>query len=245
MRYRSTRKQMSLSQGQIKGRFHFPVDHLSVYQQFVMDHVRQALERLFPILFEVTSGPLWNQIVLGYFDSLPESQYDFPLHVSGFPPFLRRELDAGRLELSGFHVELAELEWNESVVRNSQSTLPLVASFGFPVLNPTLVILEVDYPIVDFLDRWELEESFRDQPEIPEPLESSAFVFLFREPSSGFAVLYEGREDLLFVFKIVHERLGLEEAARLGELSLNDVKSFVDRAIRIGLVFAPEGYFDL
>jgi len=213
---------------------------MNVYQELVKSHIRQTLELRFPVVSSILSPREWSTVVDLYFRDLPESKYEGDHVGTDFHAFLESQVSGGALPIAEFHVELAELEWN-LLVAGQQDRLPSQLRSNRPVLNPTLVILEVRYPVVDFYDRWMLDEEFRENPVIPAPLDKSGFVFLFRVPDSGLPAAWHATDELLFVFKVIHDRMTLQQAAELGELVEDDARELIARAMRIGLVIPSSG----
>lgn len=208
---------------------------MNVYQELVKSHVRQTLEVRFPVVSQTLSPREWSALVDVYFRDLPESKYEGDHVGTDFHAFLESHVGSGHLPISDFYVELAELEWN-LLTASQHGSFPADLRSPRPMLNPTLAILEVRYPVVDFYDRWMLDEEFRESPVIPDPLDKSGFVFIFSIPESGLPAAWHATDELLFVFKAIHDRLTVLQAAQLGELAEDDARELMARAIRIGLV---------
>lgn len=100
-------------------------------------------------------------------------------------------------EVSGFILDLAELEWREweGYAAPDDDTKGTAGT----TLNPTLVILQLDWPAHAFLNQWRASvNSGKPSPAVPEE-PSAETVFVFRHPRTCNIVSVEAREDLLFV----------------------------------------------
>ncbi len=211
---------------------------MTVYQELVKSNIQRVLEGCFPVVSQVLAGPEWREVVHEYFLLFPEARYETDHVGSDFPAFLTEHLARGTLPITLFHVELAELEWNLRTVACEPDLIQIHQPGPRAVLNPTLVILEVHYPVVSFWDQWLLDEGFRESFTVPESWEEPRFVFLFRTPE-GMAVAHDGTDELLFTFKVVLDGLSLIEAAALGEITPEDVRELIRRGIRLGLILPP------
>ena len=224
--------------GQAARLLNAPENRLAAYARFVRQHVRTALEKNFTVLPKLIGG-VWNQLVDSYFRKHPPRDYELNAAAADFRGFLARLVEEGRYGLTAFHVELAELEWQEWLAYSSEEVVPTPEQVDRPTLNPTLAILDLVYPAADFLDAFrESGDRMAENDASMEP--DPQTVFVFRQPRSMNAVFYKADASLLFAFKVVHERLGREEAAIQSGLPATDVSGILARASRLGLIVLPD-----
>lgn len=216
-----------------------PENRLAVYAGFVKQHVRTALEKNYTALGPVLGRDTWDELVDRYFREHPPGDYELNAAASGFRAFLQGLVEKGLYGLNRFHLELAELEWQEWAVYASEVALPRPGDLTGPVLNPTLVILDLDHPVVDYLDAFRRRDDARDPvPPTPEP--SRQTVFVFRHPVTLKNAYLKADTRDLFAFKMVHDGLTVAEAVREAGLAEDTVRGILDGAVRAGLVLAPE-----
>ena len=214
-------------------------ERLRLYQGMVKNHTRVLLEKTYTALPGLLGSEVWGSLVDDYFREHPAGHYELNANGAMFRDFLegrRLEGDAG---LTGFHVDLAELEWREWEVYSSEAVNPPRDTMDGPILNPTLLVLSLDWPAADWLESWRRAEADGDVPP-PIPTESAPeTVLVFRHPETFRAVFYKGTDDLLFPVKMIHEGIDVGEAARLSGLQEETVEEFVAYAAEIGLVIVP------
>lgn len=214
---------------------------LAVYHRFVSGHVRNVLEKNFAVLVSLFPKQAWDSIVPEYFRSHPSDSYELNANGAQFPRFLSQWADDPRFGITDFHLELAELEWREWVVYSTLKEIPSPDEIEAPTLNPTLIVMQLEYPVVEYVFRWrdEQEGGFPDGvPPIPEE-KNPGVVFLFRHPSTHNPVIRRARDRMLFAFKVVHDAIPLEDAAQAAGIAVEDGESMVRDAADEGLVILP------
>lgn len=215
-----------------------PERRLAVYASFVRQHVRTAVEKNHSVLAALLAGPLWEALLDGYFRSHPPTAYELNEAAAGFRDFLAAEATAGRL--LPFHLELAELEWQEWVAYGHPARIPGEEEVTRPILNPTLCVLQFQYAVSGFVEAWrEAEREGRPgRPEVP-TRPSPETVLVFRDPASDLAHFYRASDALLFSLKVVVDGMDIPEAAAIAGVSESVVRDLLDRAASIGLIVLP------
>jgi hypothetical protein len=221
-------------------RFGAPVERVAIYQEFVKNHVKNALEKNYAVLARLLPADLWGQLLSDYFQQHPPWDYELNANAGQFRDFLRERVTNKSPGLHAFHVELAELEWQEWLAFSSADEIPAPSALDKPAVNPTLAILEFDYPVSKFVDAW--REARRQAQPLPQqtPEKSRERVFLFRDPLDHLPVFYKADDSLLFAFKLAYEETGIQEAASLSGLSADTVGQLLKQAAHIGLLVLPE-----
>lgn len=214
---------------------------IALYPEFVLDHVRNVLVKNFTSLAGLCSAEDWEGIVKEYFRTNPPDHYELNANAARFPAFLQSLAEQGRFGLGEFHLELAEVEWLEWEVFSSPKEIPLPQEIREPVLNPTLAVLELKYPVVEYLRTWERGKARgfpAGVPPVPEE-EDGGIVFVFRHPGTHEAVVQRATDPELFGFKVVHESIPLNQAAEEAHISLSEAESLLLDAAAKGLVILP------
>lgn len=223
--------------GQAAGELGVSRSRLALYAGFVRRHVRTAVEKNHSVLAALLRGPVWEALQDGYFRAHPPAAYELNAAAEGFRAFLAGEASAGRHGLTPFHLELAELEWQEWVAYAHPDRIPLAAEVSRPTLNPTLRILRFDHAVAAFVEAWRAaeREGREDRPSIPDT-RAPETVLVFREPASELAFFYRATDALLFALKVAADGLDGPGAATLAGLPESRVRGLLDRAADIGLV---------
>jgi hypothetical protein len=217
-----------------------PERRLAVYAGFVRQHVRTAVEKNHSVLAALLRGPAWEALLDGYFRDHPPASYELNAAAEGFRGFLAAEASEGRHGLTPFHLELAELEWQEWEAYAHPDRIPQPAEVRRPVLNPTLRILRFEHAVSGFVEAWrDAERAGRDErPEVPaEPAPET--VLVFRDPASELAFFYRATDALLFAVKVTTDGLDVPEAAALAGVPEATAQDLLDRAAAVGLIVMP------
>lgn len=219
-----------------------PERRLGVYARFVRQHVRTAVEKNHSVLAALLRGPVWEALMEGYFRAHPPTSYEFNAAAEGFRAFLAAEVSGGRHGLTPFHLELAELEWQEWVAYAHPDRIPRPDEVQRPTLNPTLRILRFNHGVAGFVDAWrEAERAGRtERPEVPSDFAPET-VLVFRDPVSELAFFYRATDALLFALKVAVDGLDVRQAAALAGVSEDTARDLLDRAAAVGLIVMPGG----
>lgn len=212
---------------------------LAVYAGFIRQHVRTAVEKNHSVLAALLRGPSWEALLDSYFRNPPPMTYELNAAAEGFRALLADEIAAGRHGLTPFHLELAELEWQEWVAYAHPDRIPQPAEVARPTLNPTLRILRFDHAVAAFVDAWRSAEHAGSaaRPEVPAtsapPPET---VLVFRDPRSELAFFYVATNALLFALKVAADDLDVPDAAAIARVPEARVRDLLNQAANIGLV---------
>jgi hypothetical protein len=234
-----------ISPNQASGLLGAPVERLAVYQNFVKSHIATVLEKDFPILRSVLGQAIWSRMVNGYFQEYPADSYELNQCAKAFPEYLDALLEIGEIpELTGFHAELALHEWTEFEVFSSETRIPHPGDILHPILNPTLEILEFDYPVSVFVRDFRLAEQQgieAKRPDIPF-LASPEVVFILRHPQSQLALFYRASDQELFAFKLLHDKIDPKNAELRSGLNKDVIIDLMMDAAHKGLAILPSGW---
>jgi len=214
---------------------------ITLYPEFVLEHVRNILAKNFTVLAGLFPPEEWEGIVREYFHTHPPDHYEMNANAARFPAFIHRLAGEGRFGIGAFHQELAEMEWQEWLAFSSPRRIPAPEDLGAPALNPTLTVLELSFPVVEYSDRWE-EERVNGFPNGVPPVpgeKDPGIVFVFRHPRSQEAVVIRAADPHLFVFKVVHDAIPLDRAAPEAGIDLPGAESLMVDAEKTGLIILP------
>ena len=211
---------------------------LGIYRGFVHDHVVGILDKLYPYVRAHLGPQVWAGLVAAYFREVPAQHWELNACGEAFPTWLDARLAAGDAAgVDPFHVALAEFEWEQFVVYMHAATVPEAEHLDAPVLNPTLSILDLAYPVVRFVV--DHPEVGAVTPDVPVPAAVRRLALLFRRPGTWRVAYYQGSDDLLFALKVVHEQIPLAMAADAAHQPLEVARAALAHAITVGLVVAP------
>jgi len=214
---------------------------IALYPEFVLDHVRDVLQKNFSALVSLFSAEQWEVIVREYFRTNPPDHYEMNANAARFTGFLHQMAEQGRFGIGEFHLELAEVEWLEWVAFSSPKRIPGPAEIEEPILNPTLTVLELNFPVAEYLRTWEEERAKGfpgGVPQVPEE-EKGGIVFVFRHPGTHEAQVRRASDPELFAFKVIHEGIPLAQAAEEARIGLPEGEAILARAERTGFVILP------
>lgn len=221
-------------------RFGVPVERIAIYRDFVRNHIANALAKNYEVLASTLSEELWEELVSAYFQAYPALAFELNANAEQFREFLAGPGRTLSAELGDFHLELAELEWFEWHVYSVRDDIPEPSGVSQPTLNPTLIILECNYPVADYVLAWRRTvRSGGDVPPVPEP--GAQRVFVYRDPDSLLAMFTVANDRLLFALKVAHEGISLAEAAAAAGVDIEVAEEVMREAAEDGLVLLPEG----
>jgi len=215
-----------------------PESRIRPYPESVLDHVRNILAKNFPALASLFSTEVWEKMVLEYFRRYPPHHYEMNANAARFPEFLHSMAEEGRFGIGEFHLELAAVEWMQWVVFSSPEKIPVPGEIRGLLVNPTLAVLQLSFPVADYLRRWEEESAKgfpRGVPPVPEE-EDGGIVFVFRHPGTHEPVVQRATDPELFAFKVAHESIPLPQAAEEARISLREAESMLSSAGKAGFI---------
>jgi hypothetical protein len=211
-----------------------PEVRLAAYQRFVRQHIDSVLYKNYTTLADLVGDETWRKIRDGYFAHHPADDYELNASVRHFPGYVSDLARAGALGLTSFHAELAEFERHEFEVYSAPVEIP--APRGAPLLNPTLAILQFEYPIGAFVRSFRAAQSAeKERPAVPSQ-KIAETVFVMRHPRSLRHVFAVANPALLIAFKIAHDHIPPQAAASEAQLPIEEVMAALQLAEREGLV---------
>lgn len=214
---------------------------VAFYQETVFEHVRDVLDKNYGVLAAVLGPERFDALVAEYFAEVPATAFELNENAAPFREFLAVRAEVGTYGLTEAHLELAELEWQEFAVYVSEATIPEPSAISAPQINPTLTILQLDYPVADFLDAWREAGDSGSRPHLPaDP--APQLVFVLRHPETDNALFFEATDALLFAFKVSHDGLSVQEAAEQAGVADSLVLAALQDAANWGLVILPAGW---
>jgi Putative DNA-binding domain len=215
---------------------------MAFYADAVYSHVQEVLEEDFSSVAAVLGSSRFERLVREYFESRPFDAYELNENAAAFRELLARCAAQGRHGVTGFHVDLAELEWQEFTVYVSPERIPDQTEVRVPTLNPTLVILQLDHAVNDFLDQWRDGGDEASVPTLPDPPDQAepTTLFVLRHPETENALFVAADEALLFALKVAHDGLTESEAAQAAAVPIQTVQSILQSAADWGVVVLPE-----
>ncbi len=210
---------------------------LAIYRRMVRTHVYTALSSRLPatlgLLGAADETLAWSTLYEVYLAECPPQAATLPEAAAAFPGFLARRLEAEDPTVPAFAVAVAELEWALFQVNRDPTHLPDPRDLSGMVLNPTLQVMAWPWPVAT----WMLAHNRGERPALPASGEE--LVLIFRRPKSGHPCFHVATPERLFVLKMVHEGLGVAEAAGLGGQEEGAVRGALTSALEIGLVLGP------
>lgn len=212
---------------------------VAFYADTVYEHVHDILRKNFTALAEVLGEATFASLVRQYYALHPAQAFELNEDAAPFREFLASRASRGEGALGEVHLELAELEWQEFVAYVHPAQIPARRWLSRPTINPTLAILQLDYPVADFLDAWRQRGENGDAPELPSAPRPET-VFVLRHPESENAIFVAASDALLFAFKVVHDGAEPSQAARAAGVPEALVHEVLREASDWGIVLLPE-----
>lgn len=213
-----------------------PVERVAIYQDFVRDHVRTLLEKNYQVTAEVMGSGAWEALVRRFFETRPARHYELNANAEALVELIDECIARGSDEIVPFHRDLATLEWTEWLVYADRAEMPEPSRLDRAVLNPTLVILSLAWPVSGFVQAWRAAKDAATRPPLPSAPDPEQ-VFVYRD--RGLARFVRADPGLLFAFKIAHDGLTVAQAADLSGLDPVTVAAVVRQASEAGVVILP------
>ncbi|MFC1610253.1 putative DNA-binding domain-containing protein [Myxococcota bacterium] len=216
---------------------------LAAYQRFVKAHIESVLEKNYTTFKAVIGVDVWRRLVDQFFERYPADDYELNACVRNFPEYVAHLAEEQKHGLGEVHVELVDFEQREFAVYADEVEIPAPDELTAPVINPTINILQVSYPIGSFVSQWRAWEDGRasEPPAVPKESEAET-VFVLRHPKSLRHVYVTANDVLLFAFKVVHDDLTVDQAAARARTAVGDVTTALREAKRVGLVILPQRF---
>lgn len=217
---------------------------VAFYADTVFEHVQDILHKNYAVLAELLGAERFETLVREYYALHPAEAFELNENAAPFREFLAEQRVSGRLGLTEAHLELAELEWQEFVAYVSPAQIPERRWLSSPELNPTLIVLQLDYPVAGFLDAWREWEGRGEPPTFPTEPDPET-VFVLRHPESENALFVVATDALLFALKVVHEGVDVDQAAEATGAPREVALAALREARDWGLVLWPEATTDV
>lgn len=206
---------------------------LAIYARMVEGHVRQAVAATFPETLSALDPAVRPALDAAFYDAHPPSGWSldaaavpFPGFLEGYLPGRVSETDAAFLvELARFEAVLAEVALDATV---EAAGAPPAGDGPFE-LNPTLIAVEVEHPLVEWLVA-------APRPATLPPRGPARTALVFRHPVRDTACFQTATDDLLFALKIAADGLDPDDAARAAGLPIDAARAALANALALGLV---------
>ncbi len=180
---------------------------------------RESLRASYPVCSSLIDKGLWEKFINSCDQDMDNDVFHETLMLRkgefGFPDFLP---ELARLELAAGKTALAEIP-NECAKT---------------MVNPTLQLLKLSWKnLLHFMNNGDNHSDI-----VPEPGEELAVIW--KEPKTRVVRTQVAMDEILLVLKMIVEGIDPEDAARLGNLPVGAVDSAIDRAVREGILLAPQ-----
>jgi len=211
---------------------------LAIYARMVEGHVRQAVTAMFPETLSALDPTLRPALDAAFYAAHPPSTWSLDAAAVPFSGFLEGYLPSRvpephamfLVELARFEAVLAEVAHDTTIeVAGAEA-----ATDGPFRLNPTLIAVDLEHPIVEWLVA-------APRAGVPPPRGPGHTVLIFRHPVRDTACYQAATDDLLFALKIAAEGLEPEHAARTAGLDPGAARAAMTVAVALGLVTPGRG----
>lgn len=199
---------------------------VAIYGRFVRVHVRETLEKLYPLTQAVVGLERWEHLVEGYTATRPARHFEMNQLGEAFPGFVADVTAAHGLP--EFIPALARFEWADWAVYVSQEQVP--ERVERLTVNPTLTVLQNPFHLCAYV---------RAKGKGPAPAAGDEMALLWRHPRQLSTWFMQAHERALLVVKMAVEGLSPADVAAATGVAEGDVRQAVEECIREGLVLAP------
>jgi hypothetical protein len=203
-----------------------PPSRVALYGQFVRNHVRTTLEKLYPLLQASVGTEKWTALVTEFTATRPARHFEMNRMGEAFPAFVA-DVAAAR-GLPEFAPALARFEWADWAVFSSEEPVP--ERVERLTVNPTLMVLQHPYRLCAYASK-------PDRPSAPAPGEEMALVW--RHPRLLTTWYQAADSQTLLVLKMAVEGLSASDVAAATGMAEDAVRQAVEECVRAGLVLAP------
>ncbi len=201
-----------------------PPSRVAIYGDFVRNHVRSTLEKLYPLVRGAVGPERWDELVRAYDGTRPARHFEMNQLGEGFPTFLA-DVAVAR-GLPEFVPALARFEWADWAVYASEESIPERVERLTP--NPTLTVLQHAFRLYPYI-------TAKGAGQAPEPGEE--LLLLWRHPESLRTWFMAANDRALLVLKMAVEGLSPGDVAAATGVAEEDVRGAVEACARDGLVF--------
>lgn len=214
---------------------------LAVYQRFSRNHMSDSLDRVYKIFRSLIPIKIWNELKNEYFKKHPANSWRMNTCAREFVDFTATKIKQGLLDSQIFYIELLQFEWEDIVVYSSKNIIPKSESIKTPILNPTLSILNFEYPVASFTSKWRKEKNKKTISKSDYQKEKE-MVFIYRHPKSLNSHFLITTDSWLFAFKIVHDNIDVTTAAKLSGESEDTIRTVMKQAQEAGFIILPNHF---
>jgi uncharacterized protein len=197
---------------------------VALYGRFVREHVRTALEKLYPLTQQQAGAAQWERLVEGFTATGPARHFELNRLGESFPSFVA-DVTVG-WELPAFLPALSRFEWADWAVYASEEPMP--GRVERLTVNPTLTVLQHPFRLCAFV---------REQGKRPE--EGSEVALLWRHPQQLSTWFMPADEQTLLVLKMAVEGLSSANVAAATGLEEEALHRLVEGCARQGIVLLP------
>ncbi|WP_372366529.1 putative DNA-binding domain-containing protein [Candidatus Uabimicrobium sp. HlEnr_7] len=218
---------------------------LAIYQRFVRNHVVKTLGKNYIMFRRLVKKELWGILSDQYFRDYPATGWRLNSCTKLFVDFIAKKVrEEKALGGEEFYIELAQFEWEEVIVYCSENVIPKSQEIANPVLNPTLSVMNFEYPIGTFTMHWRGGKR-KEEPWITSKVylqKQPQMVFLLRHPQNQKVNFHVANDRLLFAFKVVHDEIDIENAVSLSGQNEETIRMILNEAHQAGIIILPENF---
>jgi len=217
---------------------------LEIYQRFVRNHVTKPLARNYAIFRRLVKKDIWIPLREEYFINYPATGWQLNASSEKFIGFISQKIrEQNFLDGEEFYVELLQFEWEETITYCSEEVIPKPCEVNIPTLNPTLSIMNFQFPIGTFVSNW--REKQRDIPWMTEKeylKPQPQMLLLVRHPQEHKAFFHVANDRLLFAIKVVHDQINIEDAAKASGQEVEVIRNILQETHQAGVIVLPENF---
>ncbi|HVG64005.1 MAG TPA: DNA-binding domain-containing protein [Hyalangium sp.] len=199
---------------------------VAIYGRFVRFHVREALEKLYPLTQAGVGPERWEQLVEGYTATRPARHFEMNQLGEAFPAFVADVTVAQGLP--EFIPALARFEWADWAVYASLEQVP--KRVERLTVNPTLAVLQHPFRLCSYV---------RSKGKNSAPAAGDEMVFLWRHPHQLNTWFMPATDRVLLAVKMAVDGLSPADVAAATGVAEADVRQALEESVREGLVLAP------
>jgi hypothetical protein len=203
-----------------------PPSRVGLYGDFVLAHVREVMDKLYPLIQARVGPERWEQLVKGYTATRPARHFEMNQLGEGFPAYVADVTVAQGLP--EFLPALARFEWADWAVYASPERLP--ERVERLTANPTLTVLQHPYKLCAYV---------RGKGTAPAPAGGEELALLWRHPSQLSTWFMAAHERALLVLKMAVEGLSAADVAAATGVAEQEVRRAVEECAQDGLVLTP------
>jgi hypothetical protein len=203
-----------------------PDSRVALYGEFVQAHVREVVEKLYPLVKTAVGPERWEALVKGFVPTRPARHFEMNQAGESFPAYVA-DVTAAQ-GLPEFLPALARFEWADWAVYASQERVP--ERVERLTANPTLMVLQHPYKLCAYV---------RNKAAASAPAAGDEIALLWRHPRQLNTWFMAAHDRALLVLKMAVEGLSVADVAAATGVAEQDVRRAVDECVSDGLILAP------